>query len=267
MTTMFSPDLLDRRALALVRLVDVAGRPVPGPVHVEGDGVVCAAKGQGRIAILAAAGFQAHIVAFQAAPSSPQIQTKHVQLDLTPVDRDVAARRFDLQLPRDADPTHQDRAASLFRSVDIEMLPSPSASGVGSTCTLRVTVKRKDDGRLVENALVRAQSDNGQLAARALTDARGEACLIFPSLPLAFPAGNASLQPETPARVVVTVDAAARFHRPEEVAAAAATAALRRTGHADPDAIGSADADFASGVAVGLAAGRQPSLTIQWEQP
>jgi hypothetical protein len=264
---MLAPDLLDRRALALVRLVDAWGRPVEGPVVIEGPGVRALAKSEGRFAILTAAGLEAHAAQFSAPPAAPAIASVEVALDLTPADRTVAPRRFGLKLPRDPAPAHAAEAASLFQPAEIELLPSPRAALTGSACALRVTVRRKDDQRLVENALVRARSDNGLFAARALTDARGEACLIFPTLPLAFTGQGANVESDLAARVVAHADPiAARFHAPAELAAAAAAAATRTSGHADPDALGAAFApDFASGAAVRLAAGRQPSLVIEWE--
>jgi hypothetical protein len=264
---MLAPDLLDRRALALLRLVDAWGRPVTGPVAIEGPGVRAVAKGEGRFAILAAAGLEAYTAQFVAPPAPPAIASVQVALDLTPADRTVAPRRFGLRLPRDPAPAHAAEAGSLFQPVEIELLPSARAALSGSACAIRITVRRKDDKRLVENALVRGRSDNGLFAARAMTDARGEACLIFPTLPLAFTGQGANVEPDLAARVVAHAEpVTARFHRPEALVAAAAAAATRTSGHADPDALGAAfTPDFASGAAVRLAAGRQASLVIEWE--
>ena len=265
---MLAPDLLDRRALALIRLVDVYGRPLAGPARIEGEGLRTVAKGEGAFAILAAAGLEAHESAFEAPPVGPAVGSRHVQLDVTPADPAAAPRGFDLRLPRDPDPAHALQPASLFQAEPVEMLPSARARLAGSACAVRVAVTRKDDGRLVENALVRARSDDGLFAARAVTDARGEACLIFPVLPLAFTGAGANVQPDLPARVVVHAGApSARFHAPSEVQAAVAAAAARTAGHADPDALAAAfSADFQSGTPVQLAAGRERSLNIEWEE-
>lgn len=263
---MLAPDLLDRRALALIRLVDPYGRPVAGPVRIEGDGLRVVAKGEGAFAVLAAAGLEAHEAAFEAAPPAPALRSRHVQIDITPSAAPVAPRRFDLRLPRDPDPANALQPVSLFQAAEIDMLPSPRARLTGSACAVRVAVMRKDDGRLVENALVRGRSDDGLFTARALTDARGEACLIFPVLPLAFTGADAIVQPDLPARVVVHAGApSARFHSPADLQAAVAVA--RTGGHADPDSLAAAfAADFPSGAAVQLAAGRERSLVIEWEE-
>ncbi len=268
MMAMLAPDLLDRRALALIRLIDAFGRPVAGPVRIEGEGVRFCAKGPGEYAILAAAGLEAHSAAFEAPPPAPAIGSQHIMIDLTPADAAAAPRRFDLALPRDPDPDHADQAGSLFKPALIDMLPTPRVGQSGSACLVRVSVVRDDDGRRVENALVRGRSDDGRFTARALTDARGEACLVFPTLPLAFPGAGANVDPDLPARVAVTVvPAAARFHAAEDVERAAAAAAGRTSGHADPDTIGAVAADFAGGAPVRLAAGRQPSLALSWQAP
>jgi hypothetical protein len=256
---MLAPDLLDRRALALLRLADVAGRPVLGPVRIEGDGVRAVAKGDGRFAVIEARGFEAYTASFD--PIAPAPATI-VRLDLTPAARDVAPRSFDLPLPRAADP---DATSSLFEPQPVEMLPSALAARSGSACTIRVSVRRGDDSRVIEGALVRARSADGAFAARAVTDARGEACLLFPFLPLSFP--GATIAAEQEARVVVHVDPdVARFHALAEAGAAAAAAALRISGHPDPDALAAAAPapDFAAGAAAPLSAGRESAVSLDW---
>lgn len=257
--TMLAPDLLDRRALALLRLVDVAGRPVLGPVRIEGDGVRSVAKGDGRFALLEAKGFEAYIASFDPMAAAP---AKTLRLDLTPAAPDVAPRGFGLRLPRDPDP---EAPSSLFEPQPVEMLPSVLAGRSGSACTVRVAVRRAGDGRLIEGALVRARSADGAYQARALTDARGEACLLFPFLPFSFPGGTISSG--QPARVVVDVDPdVARFHTPAEAGAAAEAAGLRTSGHYDPDALAAAAPapDFAAGAETRLSAGRESAVSIEW---
>ncbi len=259
MIAMLAPDLLDRRALALLRFVDVAGRPVLGPVRIEGDGVRTVAKGGGRFALLEARGFEAYVASFDPIVSVP---AKTIRLDLTPSARDVAPRGFGLRLPRNPAP---DAPSSLFEPQAVELLPSALAARSGSACTIRVSVRRGDDARVVEGALVRARSADAAFLARAVTDARGEACLLFPFLPLSFP--GQTISAEQSARVVVHVDpGSARFHAPAEVVAAAEAAALRTSGHADPDALAAAAPapNFAAGAETALSAGRESAVNLEW---
>jgi len=263
MTAMLSPDLLDRRALAWLRLVDVYGRPVTAPVHTYGEGVTTVRKADGSIAVLSAAGLEDYSASLLA-PSSPAVASRRISLDLEPQSAELDARRFELRLPRDPDPAKADRAGSIFRSVEIEMLPSSGARLAGSACALRVTVRRKSDKKLVEHALVRAQSEDGQFSARGLTDPRGEATLIFPALPIAFPGAGANLRTDINARVVVTVDAeSVKFNS----AQAGPPKARRTPPFVDPDDVGSAAADFASGTQVTITAGREVPVALEWVQP
>lgn len=259
MIAMLAPDLLDRRALALLRLVDVAGRPVLGPVRIEGDGIRTVAKGDGRFALLEAEGFEAYTASFD--PIAPAA-TKTIRLDLTPSAPDVAPRSFGLRLPRSPD---AGAPSSLFEAQPVEMLPSTLAARSGSACTIRVSVRRGDDGRVVEGALVRARSADGAFTARAVTDARGETCLLFPFLPLSFP--GATISAGQPVRLVVDVDpGAARFHVPAAAGAAAEAAALRTSGHIDPDSLAAAAPapDFAAGAEASLSAGRESAVSLEW---
>ena len=263
---MLAPDLLDRRALALVALIDVYGAPVAAPVRVVGDGIRTVPKPPGGFALLAASGFADYEADFAAPPPVPALGARQLRLDLTPAGAALAPRSVALALPRDPDPAGAAHPDSLFHAAEVELLPSPRAAVAGSACAVRVTVRRKDDGRFVENALVRGQSEDGLFSARALTDARGEACLVFAALPISFPGAGASIGHDLAARVVVHADpAVAAFHAPDTLTAAVAAAGGRVSGHADPDSIGAAIAPvFATGTAVRIAAGRQPALALEW---
>lgn len=263
MMDMRSMDLLDRRALALLRLVDVYGRTVTAPVGIRGDGVTSVRKNDGTIAILTAGGLESYAASF-VAPSTPAVESRQLALDLDPATAEVMPRRFELSLPRSADPAKAGQPGSLFRSVDIEMLPGPGARLVGGACALRVTVRRKSDKKLVQNALVRARSDDEQFLARGITDARGEATLIFPALPVAFPGAGANLQPELAARVAVTVAQGSVVFN----SAATTLPLIRATPpFADPDKLGLTDANFATGTAITIAAGREVAVALEWTQP
>lgn len=260
--TMLSPDLLDRRALAQLRVIDVYGKAV-GPVSIQGEGIASVRKTDGTFAIVAADGFDAYTASLPA-PTSPAVGSKHFPIDLRAASGEVCARRFDLLLPRESDPTKADKPASVFRSVDIEMLPAPRARRVGSACALRVTVRRKSDKKAVENALVRAQTEDERFAARGLTNAQGEATVLFPVLPIAFPGTGANLRPDIKARVVVTADpASVRFNDAVPIPRLTVSAPP----FVDPDELGSAAVDFTTGTPVTIGAGRDVSLNIEWTQP
>ena len=263
MTAMLSLDLLDRRALAHLRLLDVFGRPVILPVRISGDSISSIRKKDGSIAIVEAPGFEAYCASFNA-PSSPARGSKRVALDLEPATPELCPRRFDLALPRDNDPANASQAGSLFSPVEIEMLPGAAARPSGSACVLRATVRRKSDKKLVEKALVRARSEDEKFEARGVTDSRGEAVLLFPSLPISFPGAGANVRSDIEVRLVVTVDpASVQFNALPDFPRVAGP----QPPFADPDALGSAAVDFTSGTPATIAAGREVSIDLEWSKP
>lgn len=269
MTMMLAPDLLDRRALALIAVIDPFGRPVHSPITITAAGVRVVAKQQGRIAVLEAPGLVAHSAAFETPPSTPALRSRQIALDLTPADRSLLSRRFVLRLPRDPDPAQKDNPLSLFQPERVMLSAGPCVGMDGNACIVRVSVRRSPDGACVENALVRAQAEDDAFTAWALTDFAGEAALVFPALPIAFAGPGGTTAPGIAATIVVHVDpASVRFADPGNLAEARRAAAGRTQGHADPDAIAIANpTDFAVGGNVQLSAGTQPTLTVQWTAP
>jgi len=267
-TMMLSPDLLDRRALALLALVDMFGTPIVSPVTVTAAGVRVLAKREGRIAVLEAPGFAAHASAFAAPPATPALRSKHIALDLTPIDGTLLPRRHVLRLPRNADPALKSDPLSLFQAEKIVFSAAPPVRMSGNACIVRVSVRR-DDGACIEHALVRARSADSVHTAWALTDAAGEAALVFPALPISFPGGGGTTLAAIGGSVIVTVDpTVARFTDPAELGEARRAAASRTVDHPDPDAIAAANAPvFAAGTSVQLSAGTQPAVALQWTAP
>jgi hypothetical protein len=94
-------------------------------------------------------------------------------------------------------------ANSLFSPVDLQLLPSPRAKVMAGWAQVRVMVK-KPSGEPFANVLIRvlATSDSRVLG-RGMSDARGEALVAVPGLPL-FQAGATSHE-------VVTSETAAKI--------------------------------------------------------
>lgn len=268
MTMMLAPDLLDRRVLALLALRDSFGRPVRSPALVTGEGVRTLVKDDGSIAVLEAPGFASHTASFDASPASPAVGSKSVPLIIMPADSRLQARRFVLKLPRDPDPAKAAQANSLFRAAEVTLLASPLQRREALACVLRVTVRRESDGALVGNALVRARSDNGDFEATAVTDRLGEAALVFPNLPVAFPGAGATADAELAAKTIVKVDPAKALFTPAAEAVPPGGVLSRDAGIVDPDELaGGAAPSFANGKPVKLSAGTEPALAFEWKQP
>jgi len=268
MTMMLSPDLLDRRALALLALVDPLGRPLIGPARITGDGVRTAAKPGGNWALLAAAGLESHIGAFAHAPAAPGQGAIKCVIDIRPYSGALAPRRAVVPLPRDPDPDHKDQAGSLFAPVPIALLPSPTCPIPPTAAAVRVTVRKRGDGRRVANALVRVASNNGQFAARSVTDAAGEALVIVPSFPFAFTGSGGSVSDSLPGKATAVADPdEAVLVADEDIARVRAQAALQDSGYPDPDAIAAAFPAPASGTNLQLSVRVVATAEVEWRVP
>jgi hypothetical protein len=259
----------DRRVLAALTFSDAAGRTVQSPVRVAASGLRLLVKRPGELVVTEAPGLAAHTAAFDAVPAMPAVGSVVVQLDLVPADPALGPRRFALPLPRDPDPANAANANSLFRSAEVPLLPAPSGSVTGLLAAVRVGVRRNDDGRRIEGALVRLRPEGGRPQARALTDAAGDALLLVPAVPLASPGMGGTVLPDIGADLDAVIDPAqVRFHAPEDVMAARAAAAVRLVGLIDPDDVEARLAGSATPPqAVRLAAGQTRIAAIAWAPP
>lgn len=269
MTMMPSPDLLDRRALALLVLTDPFGRPLAGPARLTGEGLRAVAKPGGRWAVLACTGLETHVGSFESAPAGPAQGSVACAIDIRPADGGLAPRRAVVPLPRDPDPDHKDEDDSLFAPVTIALLPSPRCPVPGTSAAVRVTVRKRNDGRRVANALVRVASDNGQFAAQSVTDAAGEALVIVPDFPMSFTGGGGSVADGLAAKVTAVADpATAVLVEDAEVLAALSGAAGQSSGWPDPDALAEAFPVPAAGAAAIRLSTRVFATTeVEWRAP
>jgi hypothetical protein len=269
MTMMLSPDLLDRRALALIALLDPFGRALDGPAQLTGEGLRTVAKSGGRWAILACNGLEAHVASFEAPPASPAQGSVTCAIDIRPANAALAPRRAVVPLPRDPDPGHRGQADSLFEPVMITLLPSPRCPIPATSAAVRVTVRKRNDGRRVANALVRVVSDNGQFAAHAVSDAAGEALVIVPDFPMSFTGGGGSVADGLPAKVTAVADpATATLVEDALVVAALADARRQAGGWVDPDTLEDGFPVPATGAATIRLSTRAVATTeVEWRTP
>lgn len=259
----------DRRILAALTFVDTLGQPVLTPVRASAPGVRLMAKRPGQLVVTRAPGFDDHVAAFDQPPAMPAIGSVAVTLDLLPADPAFGPRRASLALPRDPNPANAANANSLFRPVEIVLLPTPSAAATGLVTRVRVHVRRSDDDRAVEGALVRLRPEGGLPQAMALTDAAGDAQVLVPAVPLATPGGGGVVLPDIGAELDAIVDPAlALFHTPDEVMAARAAAFARETDLLDPDDLQARLAASATPpLPLRIAAGQTHTATITWVPP
>lgn len=259
-------DVLDRRALALLTFVDALGARVLSPITVRGDGVRLFVKRPGALVVSGAPGFADYTAAFDPVPAVPAVGSVPVLVDIRPADPALGVRRFVLALPRDPDPANAALATSLFRPVEIPLLPTPLAVPTGLAGALSVNVRRGSDGRRVEGALVRLRPEGGRPEARAFSDAAGDALLLVPGIPLASPGAGATVRPDIGADLDAVIDPAlVRLHLPDDVDAARDAARRRERGFLDPDTLAAnAGVAITPVQAVRLEAGRTRTATIAW---
>lgn len=269
MTMMLTPDLLDRRALALLALVDPFGRPLVGPARLTGDRLRTVAKPGGRWAILSYKGLEAHVGSFESAPATPAQGSVVCAIDIRPADAGLAPRRVTVALPRDPEPANRGQDDSLFEPVAVTLLPSARCAVPGTSAAVRVTVRKRNDGRRVANALVRVASNNGQFAAQSVTDAAGEALVIVPDFPMSFTGGGGSVADGLPAKVTAVADpATAVLVEDARVTAALAGAIGQVSGWPDPDALADAfPTPSAGAVNVRLSTRQIATAEVEWRAP
>jgi hypothetical protein len=264
-------ELLDRRVLGGIVFTDPLGRRVRTPVTARavGDGVRLMRKRAGELVILEAPGLAAHSAAFEAPPPEPALASVAVVLDLRPADSGLAPRRVTIRLPRDPDPANSASADSLFQPIIVPLQAAPAAPPTGLAAALRVSVRRADDGRAVEGALVRLRPEGGRPEVTAVTDAAGEALLLAAGVPLSSPGPGAVVNADIAGVIDAIVDPQlAGFHAPGEVLAARQAAAERTAGFIDPDDLVTRLAGQATPtVDVRIAAGDTRSAAISWTAP
>ena len=264
---MLSPDLLDRRALALIELVDYAGRQLLSPAQLAGEGMQFYAKGGGRYALLEAAGFESHTSAFAAPPQSPANGSKALGFDIDIADPIHMSRRAELKLPRSADPETRDNVDSLFQPLRIMILPSNGAPVPATAAAIRVCVIHKTNKKLVGNALVRVKSTNGKFAGSGFTSVSGEALVIIPYFAISFTTGGATVEDSLAATVTVVADPAnALLTDPADLAAKMMQPDMSAP-LADPDKIAAQFAAPAGGTAIRLSTRKLETVKVEWSPP
>jgi hypothetical protein len=264
MMQMLSPDLLDRRALALIELVDYAGRPMVAPAQLAGDGMRFFAKGGGRYALLEAAGFEAHTASFATQPATP---IKTFSLDIGLADPIQMSRRAEVKLPRSADPADRDKPDSLFQPLRIMIHPTTGAPIPATAAGVRVSVVHKTNKKLVGNALVRVKSANGKFAGTGFTDVSGEALVIIPYFPISFTTGGATVEDSLAATVTVVADpTSAELTDPADLSAKMLQSGMPAT-LVNPDKIAAQFAAPAGGTAIRLSTRKLETIKVEWSPP
>lgn len=181
-----STDLLDRRVLGGVRLMNaVTGLPIVRTLEVSAPNVGWIRNGSGDYIVTFAPGLAAHTVAFAAPPAAPPLASVALTVTVRDPLGEYLPRRATVTLPRDPDPAHDTQPASLFRPIGVPLYLAPAASTAPGWAVVRVTVLGPTPDSRLAGALLRVEQDVTQtVLARGLSDARGEALVAVPGIPV-----------------------------------------------------------------------------------
>jgi hypothetical protein len=180
---------LDLRVLAAVSFVDAGTRERIGrALAVSAAGVRWLRNRSNLYVCASAPGLQALTAAFDYPDPAPAPGSVPVAARVDDPSGRYLPRAFDLELPRDPALAPTD-PESLFAPVEVQLYPSPLASVPGSWASVRASVLDDATGDPVEGALVRvvrpgATPELDVVLARGLSDARGEAFVPVPGIPV-----------------------------------------------------------------------------------
>lgn len=244
-----SADLLDRRILGALRFVHgVSGAPLARALVLRASGVVWQRNRQGEYLITDAPSLSEHTTAFFAPPTTPPLGSVSVAVDVVDPSGEFLPRRVQLQLPRDPDPARADQPDSLFHALAVALFPAPAAKIDHDWARLHTHVSVAS-GEAAQFALLRVtRTSDNQVLARAMSDARGEALIAVPGIPVTpwEEADGPVLGNDLEVRIEAVFDPAL-------------------TTSPDPDELEADAAGLASvTVVIRIAAGRAQSLALQF---
>lgn len=182
-------EAVDRRVLGALRPIDaLTGVQIAAPLVVSAPGVRLTRNRSGRYVLLAAPGLEVHTTAFASPPPSPANGSVAIEVTVADPAGRFLTRRATVRLPRDPSPAAVTQPDSLFALVDVAMYPAPAARTAAGWAVIRATVTGTSGGsppRPLAGALIRVvrASDAARLAA-GLSDARGEALVAVPGIPI-----------------------------------------------------------------------------------
>lgn len=179
-------ELLDRRVLGAVVFHDAATQArILEPLVVRAEGVRFGRSRGGLYVVFDAPGLKAHTRAFEAPPAEPPQGSAAITLEVFDPAGRYVPRRHTLRLPLDPDPGQANLPGSLFAAEEVTLYPSPSAGTRPGWALVRATVVSAGEGRPLGGALLRVRRlPERTLIARGMSDARGEALVAVPGIPL-----------------------------------------------------------------------------------
>ncbi|EHR71180.1 hypothetical protein BurJ1DRAFT_2345 [Burkholderiales bacterium JOSHI_001] len=254
---------VEHRVLGALRCIDAGTRAtVDTPLQVTVPQAGVRRNRSGLYVITSAEALAGHEAAFEHPPATPAPGSVSLLATLRDPGGRYLPRTATLQLPRDPLAIHSANADSLFRPIEVPMYPSSAAPTGANWALLRVTVTLAAGGDALGGVLLRVLQGTTVLA-RGMTDARGEALVAVPGVPVTTwsDAPGAVVVNEIGVQLEATAEAAALQRVPiADVAAGRAPAAPLA---ADPERLEAAGAGFLrETLALQVAAGRSQTVSF-----
>jgi hypothetical protein len=187
---------LDRRVLGALRLIDApTHQMIRAPLSLSAAGARLVRNRSGLYVLFGAPGLRTHIGMFDAPPSTPALGSLALRVTISDSRGVYLPRQSQIRLPRDPAPQVAPGLDSLFRPIDITLFPAPSAAVEPGWALVRVTVMRLGVPQGIAGALLRVlRTSDSALLARGQSDARGEALVAVPGVPITtWGAGNGAV--------------------------------------------------------------------------
>ncbi|MDH5666857.1 MAG: hypothetical protein OEY86_02450 [Nitrospira sp.] len=175
-----------RRVLAALRIVDgVTGQPVLSALSVSGSGTTWVRNRRGYYVLVDAVGLESHQTVLLEPPTDPTLGSITLVAYVVDPSGVYLSRKQSITLPRDPDPTHTGDSQSLFQPIKSRLYPSPTAPVSSAWAVIRATIVREGSDEKLGGALIRVlRATDGEVLARGLSDARGEALVAVPGIPV-----------------------------------------------------------------------------------
>ena len=177
---------IEQRVLGALRLIDrVTQTPLTRSLRLTSSNAGVVRNMRGYYVVNHAAGLEAHTAAFQQPPALPELGAKPYTFEINDLQKRYLPRLTTLRLPRDPNPANVANANSIFKPIDVAMYPASTATLSYNWSTIRASVSQGPDHLPLRGALLQViDAADGLLLASGISDARGEALVIVPGVPI-----------------------------------------------------------------------------------
>jgi hypothetical protein len=210
------PDIIDRRVLGALRLVDHTTEAlIRRPLQISADNVRFIQNLSSFYVISDAPGLNSHLTEFDSPPSEPAIGSVQISVNVADKQGTYLPRLMTIELPRNPDPAASDQADSLFQPVDVFMYRASNAFTNVNWSVIRGSVFRLDEQNNhipVRGALLRVvRIDDDAVLARGLSDTRGELLVTVAGIPITNFSNGEEDDDSPPSGPVITSETAVRL--------------------------------------------------------